>query len=65
MLIEAFSLSELGIFIASCCASLSGLLFALSKSRCTNIKCCCVSCDRDLLPVNPPTPRPDSPIIQS
>lgn len=51
MIIEAFSLTELGVFVASCIGSLGGLLFAISKSRCTKISCCCFSCDRDVPPI--------------
>lgn len=48
-MIEPFSLSELGIFVGSCCASLSGFIYALSKSRCTTIRCCGLECDRDVI----------------
>jgi len=48
-MIEPFSLSELGIFVGSCCASLSGFIYALSKSRCTTIKCCGLECERDVI----------------
>jgi len=51
MLIEAFSLTELGVFVGSCCASFGGLIFAISKSRCTRIECCCMNCDRDVSPI--------------
>jgi hypothetical protein len=63
MIIEAFSLSELGIFIGSCCAGLSGFIYSISKSRCTTIKCCCFECDRAVLEeeVNTATPRPQIP----
>ena len=53
MLIEAFSLTELGVFVGSCCASFGGLIFAISKSRCTRIECCCMNCDRDVSPRDP------------
>ena len=49
MLLEAFSLSELGIFIGSVCAGLSGLLYSVSQSRCTKIKSCCCECERDVV----------------
>lgn len=48
-MIEPFSLSELGIFVGSCCAGLSGFIFALSKSRCVTIKCCGIECERDVI----------------
>ncbi len=50
MMIEPFSLSELGIFIGSCCAGISGLIYSMSKSRCTTIKCCGCVCERDVIP---------------
>lgn len=57
-MIEPFSLSELGIFVGSCCASLSGFIYALSKSRCTTIRCCGLECDRDVIHEdNIPTPE--------
>jgi len=49
MIIEPFSITELGIFVGTCCASLGGLFLAIKNSRCTSIKCCCINCDRDVL----------------
>lgn len=60
-MIEPFSLSELGIFVGSCCASLSGFIYALSKSRCTNIRCCGMECDRDVVDFTEPPPIATSP----
>ena len=48
-MIEPFSLSELGIFVGSCCAALSDFIYSLSKSRCTTIKCCGLECERDVI----------------
>ena len=48
MIIEAFSLTELGVFVGSIFASLGGLIYSFSKSRCTTIQCCCMKCDRDV-----------------
>jgi len=31
---------------------LGAFLVCLLKSRCTTIRCCCISCDRDVLPPN-------------
>lgn len=56
MLIEPFSLSELGIFVGSCCASFGGLVYAVSKSRCTTIRCGCISCDRNVPDIIESTP---------
>ncbi len=30
----------------------AGILTFLLKSRCRTIKCCCVECERDVIPVN-------------
>ena len=49
MLIESFSLSELGIFIGAVCAALSGVVYSVQKSRCNMIKCGCIECDRNVL----------------
>ena len=67
MIIEAFSLTELGVFIGSIFASLGGLIYSFSKSRCTTIQCCCMKCDRDVpiisaqelipIPAVPPAPH--------
>ena len=57
-MIEPFSLSELGIFVGSCCAGVSGFIYALSKSRCTSIDCCGVHCVRDVIPSVPIEPNP-------
>ena len=61
MIIEPFSLSELGIFVGSCCAALSGFIYSLSKSRCSKISSCCCECERDVLnePVELPSTTPE------
>lgn len=38
--------------IAGGFAFLGSFLICLLRSRCTTIKCCCVECDRDVLPPN-------------
>ena len=43
---ESFILAVLGIFGAGG----SALLIYFLKSRCKTIKCCCVECERDVLP---------------
>ena len=44
-------------FILTMVASMSaclGVLFSyFLKSRCKNIKCCCISCDRDVITLDP------------
>ena len=44
-----FILSVLGLF-GACCGGLSAYLL---KSRCRNIKCCGMECERDVIPVRP------------
>ncbi len=36
--------------IAGGFAFLGAFLMCLLRSRCTTVKCCCVQCDRDVLP---------------
>jgi hypothetical protein len=45
---ESYTLSELGLFIAGIFGGISGLIFALQKSRCSDIKCCGIECHRKL-----------------
>jgi hypothetical protein len=45
---ESYTLSELGLFIAGIFGGISGLIFALQKSRCDKIKCCGLECHRKL-----------------
>jgi hypothetical protein len=53
---EPFTISELGLFISGLITGLAGLIYALQKSRCDKIDCCCVKCHRV---VPPPDPEPD------
>ena len=45
---ETFTLAELGLFIASIGTVITGLIFALQKSRCENINCCGIKCKRKI-----------------
>ena len=49
-IVEAFTITELGIFIGTIFASIGGLLLSIQKSRCTNIKCCGCICEREVFP---------------
>jgi len=51
-MLEPFSLVELSIFIGSCFASIGGLIFSISKSRCTKIGCCGCIIERDVIPAD-------------
>ena len=56
---ESYTLSELGLFIAGIFGGISGLIFALQKSRCDKIKCCGTECHRNpaiKTDSNPPNP---------
>lgn len=44
--------NELAIFISACAASLGGLCAAVQHSRCRNIQTPCISCDRDVEPLD-------------
>ncbi len=46
---DKFNISELGIFISVCSASLVGLLIACFKSRCDEIQCCGIKIHRKVL----------------
>jgi hypothetical protein len=58
---ENFTLAELGLFIGSIGTVITGLIFALQKSRCEHINCCGIKCKRkikeDDKPVVPPEPN--------
>ena len=60
---ESYTLSELGLFIAGIFGGISGLIFALQKSRCDKIKCCGIECHRKLLddPEGEAEPVPPNP----
>ena len=45
---ENFTISELGLFIAGIGTVLTGIIFALQKSRCENINCCGIKCKRKI-----------------
>ncbi len=43
---ERFTLSELGVFIGVVGGILTSVLLTIQKSKCDNIKCCCIECHR-------------------
>jgi hypothetical protein len=56
---ESFTLAELGLFVGSIGSVVTGLIFALQKSRCENINCCGIKCKRKLKEekdINPENP---------
>ena len=46
MPIESFSINELGGLITVCAGAVATILFAISKSKCSRVKCCCLDCVR-------------------
>jgi len=44
---EKYTITELGSFITICAGAMATILFALQKSSCTEIECCCMKCKRD------------------
>ena len=46
-----FILTIIGMGVGSIVTLIGAFGKCFLKSRCTNIKCCCLSCDRDLMPV--------------
>jgi hypothetical protein len=58
---QEFTLSELGLFVGTLGGVITGLIFALQKSRCETINCCGIKCKRNITPTkktgSPETPR--------
>ena len=52
-MLEPFSISALGVFIATACLAVSGFVAAVCKgmshSRCSHVNACCMSCDREVM----------------
>ncbi len=44
---ETFTLAELGVFLGVLGGIITSLLLTIQKSKCKNIKCCCLECERD------------------
>jgi len=45
---DTFTLSELGLFVGTLGGVITGLIFALQKSRCETINCCGINCKRKI-----------------
>ena len=60
---ENFTLSELGLFVATLSGAIVSLIFALQKSKCETINCCGIKCKRKIKeePANPPANPPADP----
>ena len=52
-MLEPFSISALGVFVATSCLALTGFVAAffkgMSHSRCSHVDVCCFNCDRDVM----------------
>ncbi len=67
----AVDYANLSILIGSCTAALTGLIYAIQKSKCSHIECGCVKCEREVQAVAtddieaalsaPPIPGPPLP----
>lgn len=40
--------SELAIFVTSVSGSAAVLIYAMQKSKCSHIECCCITCERNV-----------------
>ena len=45
---ENFTISDLGLFVGTLGGVLTGIIFALQKSRCQTINCCGIRCQRKI-----------------
>ncbi len=48
-----FTPTDLGMLISLCCASLATVIYSIQKSKCTEIRCGCVQCIRDVHQTEP------------
>ena len=55
---ESFSINELGGLITVCAGAVATILFAISKSKCARIKCCCIECERPIEVLNKTDSQP-------
>ena len=54
-----FTLAEFGVFLGIVGGVITSLLMTIQKSKCKQIDCCCMKCDRDpTLKTDDGTPRP-------
>ena len=54
---ENFTLSELGLFVATLSGAIVSLIFAVQKSKCSSINSCVIKCERKI-PDDLPNPPP-------
>ena len=51
---DNFTISDLGLFIGTIGGVITGLIFALQKSRCETINCCGIKCKRKIKEADEP-----------
>ncbi len=57
--------TELGMFVSLCCASVATVIYSIQKSKCTEIKCGCVQCVRDVSSAEPDLELGEQPLPPS
>ena len=62
---ENFTLSELGLFVATLSGAIVSLIFACQKSKSSEINLCGIKCKRKIAQDPPPPPNPpaDPPVV--
>jgi hypothetical protein len=58
---DNFTISDLGLFIGTIGGVVTGLIFALQKSRCETINCCGIKCKRKIKEGDDPDQNPVNP----
>jgi hypothetical protein len=57
---EDFTMAEFGVFLGVIGGVLTSLILTVQKSRCKNIKCCGMECQREIKEKPPTPPAPDA-----
>ena len=61
---EPFSINELGGLVTVCAGACATILFAISKSKCSRVRCCCMELERPLEAiVRDPPPDAERPSV--
>ena len=56
-----FTMAEFGVFLGVIGGVLTSLILTVQKSRCKNIKCCGMECERQVQKTSPPAPPAEDP----
>ena len=62
---ETFTIEQLGLFITLMGGTLSAIIVACFKSRCSKIKTPCISCDRDTSSESKPIKETETPVTET